>query len=146
MRWLALLLLILTVPAKAQSLPGPVPADVEEVVDGDTLKVRARVWIGQEILVAVRLRGIDAPEMRARCDTEREMAEAARDGLSRLIGGEAVILTSVDGGKYFGRVVADIATAQGQDAASELLRKGLVRPYAGGRREGWCAGAATASR
>jgi endonuclease YncB( thermonuclease family) len=48
-------------------LEGPVTATVERVVDGDTLAVRAKIWIGHEIDVLVRLRGIDAPELRGDC-------------------------------------------------------------------------------
>jgi endonuclease YncB( thermonuclease family) len=43
------------------------PADVIRILDGDTFEARARVWPGLDITTKVRLRGIDAPEMRARC-------------------------------------------------------------------------------
>jgi micrococcal nuclease len=33
----------------AEVLPGPIPAVVTEVVDGDTIGVRARIWLGQQI-------------------------------------------------------------------------------------------------
>ncbi len=32
-------------PLHRQSVPGPVPAKVLRVIDGDTLMVRARIWI-----------------------------------------------------------------------------------------------------
>ncbi len=47
-----------------QTLAGPYTAIVERVIDGDTLAVRVPVWIGQELTVLVRVRGIDAPERR----------------------------------------------------------------------------------
>ena len=56
-------------PACAETLTGPVAAIVERVVDGDTLAVRARVWLGQDIHVLVRIRGIDAPELKANCNS-----------------------------------------------------------------------------
>ena len=66
-------------PLHRQSVPGPVPAKVLRVIDGDTLMVRARIWIGQEIEIKVRLAGVDAPELRAKCERERILARPARD-------------------------------------------------------------------
>ena len=48
-------------------LTGPVPAVVEDVIDGDTLRVRARIWLGQDLAIYVRLAGVDAPEVRGSC-------------------------------------------------------------------------------
>ena len=74
-------------PALAEMLPGPVPAAVIEVIDGDTVRVRARVWLGQDVETAVRIAGIDTPELRgADCDAERRLAEAARDHHAQIAG------------------------------------------------------------
>jgi endonuclease YncB( thermonuclease family) len=86
----------------------------------------------------VRLRGIDAPEMKARCVGERTKAEAARAGLSDILTQGALTLLRVDLDKYGGRVLADAATLHTSDVASALRARGLVRTYAGGRRDGWC--------
>jgi endonuclease YncB( thermonuclease family) len=45
-------------------------AEVVHVIDGDTFEARVAVWPGIEIKTKVRLRGIDAPELHARCDDE----------------------------------------------------------------------------
>ena len=47
----------------AEEFPGPVSAVVERVVDGDTLDVRADIWLGQSLNVRVRIAGVDAPEL-----------------------------------------------------------------------------------
>ena len=47
--------------ARGDVLAGPVPAVVEDVIDGDSLKVRAHIWLGQDVAVHVRLAGVDAP-------------------------------------------------------------------------------------
>ena len=52
-----------TMASAEDVLPGPIPATIERVVDGDTIDVRARIWLGQEIVVRVRLAGLDAPEL-----------------------------------------------------------------------------------
>lgn len=130
----------------AERLPGPFRATVERVVDGDTLAVRVPIWIGQELAVLVRIRGVDAPERRGHCAAERRMAAAATARLAALVAAGGVTLTEVGGGKYFGRVLAAVATPDGRDVAAELIASGLVRPYGGERRRSWCGAAAAARR
>jgi endonuclease YncB( thermonuclease family) len=119
-------------------LPGPYAADVERVVDGDTLGVRVTIWLGQELNVLVRIRGIDAPEMRGRCNSEKERARDAAAALQGLVSGGTVVLTGIEGDKFFGRVVADVATSAGVDIATALIAGGHARAYDGGARGSWC--------
>ncbi len=124
-------------------LAGPVPAVVDEVVDGDTLRVRVRIWLGQNVVTQVRLAGVDAPELRGACVPERELAHRARAFVaSRLGDGGAaearVRLRDVRHGKFARRVVARVETAAGVDLSAALLAAGLARPYDGGRRASWC--------
>ena len=128
-------------PAGAEAprvILGPIPAAVERVIDGDTIEVRADVWIGQQIVVRVRLAGIDTPELDARCDSERDRAEAARKLVTDLIAGARIELLNIRGGKYFGRVIADVRTADGLDLSDIVLQSGLGRPYRRGERASWC--------
>ena len=130
-------------PAAARErLAGPVPATVTAVVDGDTLEVRARIWLGQELATRVRLAGIDTPELRASCPQERALALRATDFLERRLGGgpvsTGVRLHDIENGKYAGRVVARVETADGEDLADLLLGAGLAQRYDGGRRASWC--------
>jgi endonuclease YncB( thermonuclease family) len=120
---------------------GTHPADVLRVLDGDTFEARMRVWPGIEITSKVRLRGIDAPELKARCPEERSKAEAARAALRLLLAEGGVSVTHVGFDKYGGRVLADAGTQATPDIGVALLAKGLVRAYGGGRRETWCGGA-----
>jgi endonuclease YncB( thermonuclease family) len=124
--------------AAREVLPGQLAAEVVEVVDGDTLGVRVHVWLGQQVETRVRILGIDAPELRARCADERAGAEAARDALRRLIGREDVVLRDISYDKYGGRVLAHVETRAGADLGGALLAAGLVRSYRGGRRDPWC--------
>jgi len=93
----------------AEMLPGPYQGRVERAVDGDTLAVRVTVWLHQELYVLVRVRGIDAPELRGRCESEKLCARDAADALARLVAGGPVVLTRIEGDKYFGRVLAALA-------------------------------------
>lgn len=140
-------------PMAAPWIQGPVVADVLEVVDGDTLRVRAHIWLAQTIETRVRIAGIDAPELSSPC--ARAQGEAARSFLSARISAAAkpspglssgkpkegrVFLHRIRPGKYGGRVVAQVRDAQGDDLAAVLLRAGLVRDYDGrGPRPEWCA-------
>jgi endonuclease YncB( thermonuclease family) len=121
----------------AQGLEGPVNATVERVIDGDTIEVRADIWLGQSLLIRVRIDGVDAPELEARCPEERVRALASRDFLVRRLTGSTVKLSRIAYDKYGARVRARVADAQG-DLAEALLTAGLARPYYGGRREPWC--------
>jgi endonuclease YncB( thermonuclease family) len=119
-------------------LRGGHPAEVLRVLDGDTFEARVRIWPGMDVTTRVRLRGIDAPEMHARCDDERVKAEAARDALIAILNEGAVGVSGVGQDKYGGRVDADVSTARTSDVSQALLTRGLARRYSGGRRQGWC--------
>jgi micrococcal nuclease len=135
----ALLAIFSAFPAHAaERMAGPVEAEVVRVVDGDTLVARARIWLGQTIETHVRLAGIDAPELRGKCLSEKERARAARDALARLVGEGPVMLADIESDKFGGRVLARVRTSQSQDVATAMIAEGYARAYAGGRRMGWC--------
>jgi endonuclease YncB( thermonuclease family) len=114
------------------------PAEVLRVVDGDTFEARVHLWPGLDITTRVRLRGVDAPELKARCGEERAKAEAARDALRAILDQGEVGISRVTLDKYGGRVVADASTGGTPDVSAALLGTGLARRYAGGHRDGWC--------
>ena len=116
------------------------PAEVLRVIDGDTFEARVRLWPGLETVTKIRLRGIDAPELRARCDEERSKALAAREALQTILDQGSVGVSTVTLDKYGGRVVADVSTRATPDVSAALLGAGLARVYGGGRRETWCSG------
>jgi endonuclease YncB( thermonuclease family) len=119
-------------------LAGPVPAEVVSILDGDTIVVRAHIWLGQDVDTHVRLTGIDAPELHGKCARERQLAAAARDYLTQQLVERRVTLSEVQVDKYGGRVRARVTTDQGKDVADALLRAGFARPYGGGTRKPWC--------
>lgn len=137
---LAMLGVVLLLPASVARdiLSGPIPARVIAVFDGDTLKVRAHIWLGQEVEIYVRLDGVDAPEMNGKCSEERALAKRARAFVESRIGDNAVVLHHIRHGKYAGRVLARVETKSGEDLGDLLLAAGLARPYDGGRRPSWC--------
>ncbi len=115
------------------------PVEVLRTIDGDTFEARVHLWPGLEMTTRVRLRGIDAPELKAQCAQELKMAEAASDALRGLLDQGEVTIYNIGPDKYQGRVVADAATRQTPNVSSALLTGGFARAYGGGHRTGWCA-------
>lgn len=127
------------VVAKASTtLRGGHPAQVLRVIDGDTFEARVRIWPGMDVTTRVRLRGIDTPELRARCEGERERAFTARDALARILAQGDVGVSEVGQDKYGGRVNASVSTARTDDVSEAMIAGGFARRYSGGRRHGWC--------
>jgi endonuclease YncB( thermonuclease family) len=89
----------------------------------------------------VRLRGIDAPELKASCAQELRMAEAATGALRALLGEGGVMIFNIAPDKYAGRVVAEVATRRTGNVSTAMLAAGHARSYGGGHRNGWCANA-----
>jgi len=116
-----------------KTIAGPVEAELITVVDGDTILVNAQPWPQHTIAVLVRIRGIDAPEMKSKCRTARRAAERAKQALSHLATGR-ILLTNISGDKYFGRIVADVTTEEETDIGAAMIGSGLARIYDGGRK------------
>ena len=119
----------------AAEIPGPIPAHVIRVIDGDTIEVRAAIWPHLYVETKVRVDGVDTPELRGKCRREKKLAQEAKAFVQSL--GKHVRLMNVRYGKYAGRVVARVLVGE-NDLAEMLIARGLGRPYSGGRREGWC--------
>jgi endonuclease YncB( thermonuclease family) len=125
-------------PEEAPLARGSHPAELLRVLDGDTFEARVHVWPGIDITTKVRLRGIDAPELRARCAEERTKAEAALEALRAVLAEGDIAVMRVGLDKYGGRVLADAATRRTPNVSAAMLAKGHARPYGGGRRDTWC--------
>ena len=114
------------------------PAEVLRVLDGDTSRRACNLWPGLDITTRVRLRGIDAPEMKARCADERVKAEAARDALSAILTKARSVSRRSRSTNMAAGSIADASTRTTPDVSAALLEAGLARRYAGGRRDSWC--------
>ncbi len=134
--FIVVILSIFTIEAMARDeISGPVSAEILRVVDGDTLLVEAQPWPQQKMEVYVRIRGIDAPELKSKCESIRAAGLDARDALETMAAQSSRIqLMRISGDKYFGRIVADVILLDGHSVADGLLLAGLVRTYDGGRK------------
>jgi endonuclease YncB( thermonuclease family) len=114
------------------------PAEVIRVIDGDTFEARVRVWPGLDVDTKVRLRGIDAAELHARCSGELAQAQSARTALEMILAEGGVSVSQIGIDKYGGRVDAAVATRNTADVSAALLNGGFARAYGGGKRGSWC--------
>jgi len=116
------------------------PVDVVRTIDGDTFEARVHLSPDLNLTTRVRLRGIDAPELKASCSQELQMAEAATGALRALLGEGEVAIFNIGPDKYSGRVVAEVATRRTGNVSTAMLAAGHARRYGGGHRNGWCDG------
>jgi len=56
------------------AITGPVSAKVVKVYDGDTFTVEAFPWPGITATASVRVNGVDTPEIRGKCEAEKQKA------------------------------------------------------------------------
>jgi len=139
--WLFLFAILAVLPLNAEAketLAGPIPAKVLRVVDGDTIVVRAHIWLGQTIESMVRIRGIDTPEIKGKCEFERQKADEAKNFVEKMVDGKDIFLEQISYDKYGGRVVAIIKTKGNKSLAEEMINKGLAREYQGKAKQRWC--------
>ncbi|WP_312002499.1 thermonuclease family protein [Bradyrhizobium hereditatis] len=118
--------------------------DVIRTIDGDTFEARVHLEGGVDLNTRIRLRGIDAPELKASCPQELQMAETATGALRALLGEGDVRIFNIGPDKYAGRVVADVATRRTGNVSTAMISAGYVRSYGGGHRNSWCANASQA--
>ncbi len=116
-----------------------VVSEVTSIYDGDTFRANIKAYpdiIGYRI--GVRVNGIDTPEMRGKCDQEKQLARQAKKfTVSQLRGAKKVELRNMKRGKYF-RIVADVYVDD-KNLAEMLIEQGLAVTYDGGHKaKEWC--------
>jgi len=134
-----ILLLLISFSVHARESYGDITIrEVTSIYDADTFRVNIDGWpdiIGKRI--PVRVAGVDAPEIRGQCDSEKIAARKAKQFTVRALRNAGIIeLRNIRRGKYF-RIIAEVYI-DGVQLAELLIRAGHARPYSGGKRRGWC--------
>ena len=132
-------LLLLSISVQAAPQYGTVTVSkVISVYDGDTFRVNIASLppiVGKNI--AIRVNGVDTPEIRGKCQYEKNLALEARDFVrGKLANAKEIKLTNLQRGKYF-RVVANVLV-DGVSLEQELLDNELAYEYSGGKKLSWC--------
>jgi len=139
MRLLLITALLITFQVQAAPQYGTVTVSkVISVYDGDTFRVNIDSLppiVGKNI--AIRVNGVDTPEIRGKCQYEKDLALEARDFVrGKLANAKEIKLTNLQRGKYF-RVVANVLV-DGVSLEQELLDNKLAYRYGGGKKLNWC--------
>jgi endonuclease YncB( thermonuclease family) len=103
------------------------------IIDGDTVEARVRVWLDTDVTTLVRIRGIDAPELRGHCPGERDAAAASRAHLETLLDGGRVWLSDIGHDKYRRRVDATMTLPSGVDVGESMRTAGHAATAGRGR-------------
>lgn len=108
-----------------------------KVRDGDTFMINIPNIpdvFGKNI--AVRIRGIDTPELNDSREEIRKISIQAKEELEKLLfSGGKVILYNLGRDKYF-RLLASVKV-DNVDVSEYLIKKGLAKKYNGGAKAGW---------
>jgi endonuclease YncB( thermonuclease family) len=136
-----LILTLATLTLSVQAAPQYGTVTVSKVIsvyDGDTFRVNIDSLppiVGKNI--AIRVNGVDTPEIRGKCQYEKNLALEARDFVrGKLANAKEIKLTNLQRGKYF-RVVANVLV-DGVSLEQELLDNELAYKYTGGKKLNWC--------
>lgn len=108
--------------------------EIVKVRDGDTFVINVKNIpdvFGEEI--AVRIRGIDTPELNDEREDIRKISIQAKEELERLLySGEKVVLYDLGRDKYF-RLLASVKVGD-IDIAEYMIEQGLAKEYDGGKK------------
>lgn len=133
------LLLVKLGDAKEEISYGDLQATILKVVDGDTIDVticNVHPIIGQAI--SVRVDAIDTPEIRGKCEAEKQLAIKAKNTVISILPiGSQITLKNIKRDMYF-RLLAKVILPDGTNLASELIKLDLARPYDGKTKQSWC--------
>lgn len=108
--------------------------EIVKVRDGDTFIINVKNIpdvFGDEI--AVRIRGIDTPELKDEREEIRKISIQAKEELEKLFAsGKKIVLYNLGRDKYF-RLLASVKVGD-IDVAEYLIKKGLAKKYDGGKK------------
>lgn len=133
------LLLVLTILTATSVNAADLVMPYKGVYDGDTVYSELCFLPSPLKNVSIRLVGIDTPEIRTTCASEKALGYQAKAYLESLLAEQTEILVkNVDWDKYGGRIDGDIILPNGDSVSALMIKSGLARPYMGGTREPWC--------
>lgn len=110
---------------------------VIKVYDGDTITIAQKLPYENSPLFrfAIRLNGIDSPEIKTKHESEKKYAERSRDALHQLIFEKTVTLKNISLEKY-GRILADLYYND-IHVNKWLLDNKYAIPYDGTKKKEW---------
>ncbi len=105
--------------------------NVIKIYDGDSIKVE-----GSDLILMVRLVGIDAPESGRKKVQGQPFGKQAKKALTRMIDGRKIRIKSYGTGSY-NRLLSEVFTENGTNVNLELIRQGMAEVYRGAPPKGF---------
>lgn len=107
-------------------------SEIRSIYDGDTFKVNIDHWPTiVEQSISLQVQGVDTPELRGKCQAEKDAARAAKKfTVAMLRAGEVIELGALERDKYF-RLLADVWVDE-KSLGDALIKSGHAVPYKGG--------------
>lgn len=140
-KFITVLLIIFTslsVTAKDINYGNATITEVTSIYDGDTFRANIKGYpsiIGEHM--SIRSNGIDTPELRGKCDIEKQLARKAKQfAVEHLRAAKVITLKNIKRGKYF-RLIADVHI-DGVSLGELLIKNKHAVNYGGGTKVSWC--------
>jgi micrococcal nuclease len=111
-------------------------ANLERVVDGDTIDVVLQLGFDINMKARIRFAGINAPESRTRDPIEKEAGLAAKRYVENWCNdgdNQVIVETQLDEKGKFGRILGRILNLEGECLNDEMIALGHAKPYYGAR-------------
>jgi micrococcal nuclease len=126
------------VSAKNKNYGNAKVLEVTSIYDGDTFRANLRGYpaiIGEHM--AIRINGIDTPELRGKCEAEKQLARKAKQfTVEHLRAAKNITLKNIKRGKYF-RLIADVYV-DGISLGELLIKYKHAVIYQGKAKKTWC--------
>ncbi len=105
---------------------------VVSVYDGDTFKIDLDCAVDIYCRnMPVRVLGVDTPEIKGKTAREKKLAQQAKEFTTQFLQKGPVTLSNCGRDKYF-RLLCDVTNGEGQNLATELIKRSLGYAYDGG--------------
>jgi micrococcal nuclease len=87
--------------------------------------------------MSIRINGVDTPELRVKCDKEKQLARLAKQfTVVRFRAVKSIVLKNIKRSKYF-RLIADVYV-DGVDLGEQLTKQGHTLTYIEKANQTWC--------
>ena len=112
--------------------------EVTSIYDADTFRANLKGYpaiVGEHM--SIRINGFDTPELRGKCDKEKQLARKAKQfTVEHLRAAKSIILKDIKRGMYF-RLIADVYV-DGISLGEQLIKHGNAVRYEDGTKKIWC--------
>ena len=140
-KFIAVMLIVsisISAKAKDKNYGNATVSEITSIYDGDTFRANIKGYpaiVGEHM--SIRINGIDTPELRGKCNKEKQLARLAKQfTVEHLRSAKSISLKNVKRGKYF-RLIADVYI-DGVSLGELLIKNKHAVKYIGKTKVDWC--------